>query len=65
MSVYQLRKELITKGHSIEKIPLLQDDKRTLHQWGQVWGNAHIKDINITDSPPGWMKDENGKNAPI
>ena len=29
----------------------------------QVWGNAHIKKINITDSPSDWRKDENGKHA--
>ena len=56
-SANQLRKKLSTKGHSIEKIPptcgaLLQHDNRTLHQGGQVWGNAHIKEINITDPPP-------------
>ena len=27
----------------------------------QVWRNAHIKEINITDSPSDRRKDENGK----
>ena len=60
-SVNQLRKGLFTEGCSIEKVPpmsgaLLQHDNRTLHQGGNVWGNAHIKKINITDLVPGWTK---------
>ena len=67
-SVNQLRKGLFTLGCSIEKVPpmsgaLLQHDNRTLHQGGNVWVNAHIKEINITDLVPGWTKGKIGKNA--
>ena len=40
---------------------LLQHDNRTLHLGKKVWGNSHVKETNITDSSPGWTKDENCK----
>ena len=69
-SINQLRKELFTKGRSIEKIPptsgaLLQHDNRSLHQGGQIWGKCHVRELNLADPPPGWMKDQNNKYAPI
>ena len=43
---------------------LLQHDNRTLHLEKKVWGNSHVKETNITDSSPGWTKDENCKYWP-
>ena len=47
-SVNQLRKELFTKGRSIDKIPptagaLLQHDRRAAYQGGHSWGNSAKK----------------------
>ena len=44
---------------------LLQHDNRTLYQGGQVWGNSHVKELNLVDPPPGWIKDQNGKYTPF
>ena len=67
MSVNELRKELFTKGRYIDNIPptsgvLLQHDNRTLHQGGHVWGNAHVKQMNLSE-PLGWIKDKKLENT--
>ena len=69
VSVNELRKELFTKGRSIEHVPptsgaLLQHDNRTLFQGGHIWGNCHAKELNLADPPPGWVKN-NGKYEPL
>ena len=69
VSVNELRKELFTKGRSIEHIPptsgaLLQHANRTLHQGGHVWGKSDSKLMDLADPPPGWLK-INGKYEPL
>ena len=51
ISVNELRKELFTRGRSIDKIPptsevLFQHDRRTAYQGGYIWGKTHEKLIN-------------------
>ena len=44
---------------------LLQHDNRTLHQGCHVWGNAHVKQMNLSE-PLGWIKDKKtGRYSPL
>ena len=69
-SVNELRKELFTRGRSIDKIPptsgtLLQHDNRTLYQGGQVWGNCRFKELRLDDPPLGWIRDKDERYVPL
>ena len=70
-SVNQLRKELFTRGRSIDKIPptsgtLLQHVRRTAYQGGYIWGKSHEKSINPPEATNwGWQKDKSGRYNPL
>ena len=67
----ELRKELFTRGRSIDKIPptsgvVLQHDRRTAYQGGHSWGNTSIKQQNLPEAKLwGWMKDKEGRYQPF
>ena len=67
----ELRKELFTRGRSIDKIPptsgvLFQHDRRTAYQGGYIWGKTHEKLINPPEATNwGWQKDKNGRYHPL
>ena len=71
ISVNELRKELFTRGRSIDKIPptsgvLFQHDRRTAYQGGYIWGETHEKLINPPEATNwGWQKDKNGRYHPL
>ena len=70
-SINQLRKDLFTKGRSIDKIPptagaLIQHDRRAAYQGGHSWGSAAKKGQQLPDAEKwGWSKDKEGWYTPL